>query len=98
MDMGNKIEVSIVQELYVPNFVNDVSNFVNDVPNFVKDVPMLPKSIMRWGTTFNNYGNGDKCPVSSRIRCIKFFKRCTKFCKGCTNVVKVRYEMRNDLQ
>ena len=61
----------------VPNFVKDVPNFVNDVPNFVNDVPMFPKSIMRWGTTFNNflrvskgktdYGNGDKCSVSSRI-------------------------------
>ena len=47
MDMGNKIEVSIVQELYVPNFVNDVSNFVNDVSNFVIDVPRVPKFIPR---------------------------------------------------
>ena len=40
---------------HVPNFANDVPNFVKDVPNFVKDVPMLPKSIMRWETTFNNF-------------------------------------------
>ena len=39
----------------VPNFVNDVPNFLKDVPNFVKDVPMLPKSVIRWGTTFNNF-------------------------------------------
>ena len=39
----------------VPNFVKDVSNFVNDVPNFVNDVPIVPKSVMRWGTTFNNF-------------------------------------------
>ena len=55
MDMGNKIEVSIVQELYVPNFVNDVSNFVNDVSNFVKDMPRVPKFISRWRMTFNHY-------------------------------------------
>ena len=39
----------------VPNFVKDVPNFVKDVPNFVKDVPILPKSVMRWGMTFNNF-------------------------------------------
>ena len=39
----------------VPNLMKDVPNFVNDVPNFVKDIPMLPKSIMRWGTTFHNF-------------------------------------------
>ena len=39
----------------VPNFVKEVPNFAKDVSNFVKDVPMLPKSVMRWGTTFNNF-------------------------------------------
>ena len=39
----------------VPNFVKDVPNFVKDVPNFAKNVPMLPNSVMRWGTTFNNF-------------------------------------------
>ena len=34
---------------------SNVLNFVKDVSNFVKDVPMLPKSVMRWGTTFNNF-------------------------------------------
>ena len=53
--MGNKIEVLIVQGLYVPNIFTDVPNLLNDIPNFVKDVPMLPKSVMRWGTTFNNF-------------------------------------------
>ena len=53
--MGNKIEVPIAQALDVPNFFKDIPNFVMDVPNFVKDVPMLPKSVMRWGTTFNNF-------------------------------------------
>ena len=60
--MDNKIEVSIVQGLYVtiifkdvPNLLNGVPNFVIDVPNFVKDVLMLPKSIIRWGMTFNNF-------------------------------------------
>ena len=46
--MGNKIEVLIVQELYVPNFVNDVSNFV-------KDMPRVPKFISRWRMTYNHY-------------------------------------------
>ena len=39
----------------VPNFVKDIPNFVKDVPNFVNDVLMLPKFVMRWGTTFNNF-------------------------------------------
>ena len=39
----------------VPNFINDVPNFINDVPNFVNDIPMLPKSVMRWEMTFNNF-------------------------------------------
>ena len=46
--MGNKIGVSITQEL-------DVSNFFKDVPNFVKDVPRVPKSTLRWETTFNHF-------------------------------------------
>ena len=37
------------------NFLKDVSNFVKDVLNFVNDLPMLPKSVMRWETTFNNF-------------------------------------------
>ena len=67
--MGRKIEVSIVQGLYVPNifkdipnllndvpnFMNDVPNFVNDVSNFVKDVPRVSKFILRWKMTFNHY-------------------------------------------
>ena len=67
--MGNKIGVSVAQGLNVsnffknvpnfvkdvPNFVKNVSNFVKDVLNFVKDIPMLPKFVMRWGTTFNNF-------------------------------------------
>ena len=67
--MGNKIEVSIVQGLYVPkifkdvpNFLNDVPNFVKDVPNFVtdvskflKDVPRVPKFISQWRMTSNHY-------------------------------------------
>ena len=39
----------------VPNLMKDVPNFVKDVPNFVNDVPIFPKSIMRWGTIFNNF-------------------------------------------
>ena len=60
--MDNKIGFSVSQELDVPNFFKDVPkfiknvpNFVKDVPNFVNDVPMLPKSVMRWGMTFNNF-------------------------------------------
>ena len=67
--MGNKIEVSIVQGLYVPNIFKDVPNFVKDVPNFVKyvpnfandvsnfvkDVPIVPKFVSRWRMTFNHY-------------------------------------------
>ena len=60
--MGNKIEVSIVQGLYVPkifkdvpNFLNDVPNFVKDVPNFVNDVPRVPKCVPRWGSAPNHF-------------------------------------------
>ena len=67
--MGNKIEVSIVQGLYVsnifkdvpnlltdvPNFVKDVPKFSNDVSNFVKDLPRAPKFVLRWRMTFNHY-------------------------------------------
>ena len=53
--MGNKIGVSITQELDVSNFFKDVPNFVKDVPNFVNDVPRVPKSVLRWGTTSNHY-------------------------------------------
>ena len=42
--MGNKIELSIAQELDIPNFVKYVPNFINDVPNFVKNVSRGPKS------------------------------------------------------
>ena len=35
--------------------MTDVPNFIKDVPNFVKNIPMLPKSVMRWGTTLNNF-------------------------------------------
>ena len=52
--MGNKIEVSIAQGLYVPNIFKDVPNFVNNVSNFVKDVPRVPKFISRWETTSNH--------------------------------------------
>ena len=67
--MGNKIEVLVVQELYVPNIFKDVPNLLNDVPNFVKnvpnflndvsnfvnDVPRVPKFILRWRMNFNHY-------------------------------------------
>ena len=67
--MSNKIEVSIVQGLYipnifkdvpnllndVPNFLKDVPNFANDVSNFVKDVPRVPKFISRWRITSNHF-------------------------------------------
>ena len=60
--MGNKIEVSIVQGLYVtiifkdvPNLLNGVPNFVKDEPNFVKNVPRVPKFILKWRMTFNHY-------------------------------------------
>ena len=46
--MGNKIEVSIAQGLYVPNIFKDV-------PNFVKDIPRVPRFISMWGMTFNHY-------------------------------------------
>ena len=53
--MGNMIEVLVAQELDVPNFFKDVQNFMKNVPNFVNDVPRVPKSILRWGTTFNHF-------------------------------------------
>ena len=53
--MGNKIEVSIVQGLYVPNSFKNVPNFVNDVSNFVNDVLRVPKFVLRWRMTFNHY-------------------------------------------
>ena len=46
--MGNKISVLVAQGL-------DVPNFFKDVPNFVKDVPRVPKSTLRWETTFNHF-------------------------------------------
>ena len=46
--MGNKVGVTVAQEL-------DVPNFFKDVPNFVKDVPNGPKSIPKWGTTSNHF-------------------------------------------
>ena len=53
--MCNKIGVLVTQGLDVSNFFKDVPNFVKDVPNFVNDVPKLPKSVLRWGTTFNHF-------------------------------------------
>ena len=46
--MGNKIEVSIAQGLYVPNIFKDV-------PNFVKDIPRVPKCVPRWGSAPSNF-------------------------------------------
>ena len=43
--MGNKIEVLVVQELYVPNIFKDVPNLLNDVPNFVKNIPNFMKDV-----------------------------------------------------
>ena len=43
-------------QIGVPKAIGfDVPNLMKDVPNFVKDVPILPKSVMRWGTNFNNF-------------------------------------------
>ena len=53
--MGNKIEVSIVQGLYVPNSFKNVPNFVNDVSNFVKDVLRVPMFVPRWEMISNHY-------------------------------------------
>ena len=60
--IGNKIGVPVAQGLYVPNFFDDVPNFVKDVPNFIKDVPNFvkdlsigPKSILKWGSTSNQF-------------------------------------------
>ena len=67
--MGNKIRVLVAEELDVPNFRKDVPNFVKNVPNFVKDVPNFikdvpnfvkdlsigPKSILKWGSTSNQF-------------------------------------------
>ena len=85
----------------VPYFVKDVPNFVNNVPNFVNDVRRLPKSVPRWGMTSNHFprvskgrnyhGKGERCPVNSMIRRIKFFK-------GCTYGSKVRFEVGKDSQ
>ena len=75
--MGNKIGVPVTQGLDVPNFFKDVPNSMKDVPNFVKDVLKRPKSILRWGTTFNHFlrfskGIFLKCPINSKIGCTKF--------------------------
>ena len=53
--MGNKIEVSIVQGLYVPKIFKDVPNFVTNVSKFLKDVPRVPKFISQWRMTSNHY-------------------------------------------
>ena len=53
--MGNKIGVSLAQELDVPNIFKDITNFVKDVPNFIMDVPRFPKPISRWETTSNHF-------------------------------------------
>ena len=55
--MGSKMKSWIIHvQMRVPETIgSDVPNLMKDVPNFVKDVPMLPKSIMRWGMTFNNF-------------------------------------------
>ena len=39
----------------VSNLMKDASNFIKNVPNFVKDVQREPKSIPKWGTTFNHF-------------------------------------------
>ena len=39
----------------VSNFVKDVSNFIKDVSNCIKNVPRLPKSVLKWGMTSNNF-------------------------------------------
>ena len=55
--MGSKMKSwTIHVQMGVPKALGlDVPNLMKNVPNFVKDVPMLPKSIMRWETTFNNF-------------------------------------------
>ena len=53
--MGNKIGVSLAQELDVPNIFKDVPNFVKDVPNFINDVPKGSKSVLKWETTSNHF-------------------------------------------
>ena len=72
--MSNKIEVSIVQGLYipnifkdVPNLLNDVPNFMKDVPNFVKDVPSILKCVLRWGSTPNHFLMGSKITTRKKI-------------------------------
>ena len=85
--MSNKIEVLVAQGLDVPNFFKVVPNFVKDVPNFIKDIPRVPKFVLRWGMTSNHFLRSpkeemkhekrDRCPVSSRIGCIKFSHGCT---------------------
>ena len=39
---------------------SDISNFVKHVPNFVKDVPRVPKCVMRWGSTTNQFIMGSQ--------------------------------------
>ena len=46
--LGKEIRVLIASGL-------DVPNFLMDVPNLLKDVTKVPKSIQRWGTTFNHF-------------------------------------------
>ena len=38
----------------------EVQNLTNDVPNFVNDVPRIPKCVLRWRSTTNNFLMGSQ--------------------------------------
>ena len=46
--LEREIEVLVAQGL-------DISNSFKDVPNFHNNVYRVPKSVLRWGMTFNHF-------------------------------------------
>ena len=53
--MGHKIEVSIVQGLYVPNIFKDIPNLLNDVPNLLNDVPNFMNDVPNFVNYVSNF-------------------------------------------
>ena len=53
--LGDKMGVPKAIGWDVSNFLKHVPNFVKNIPNFANDVLRVPKCILRWGLTTNNF-------------------------------------------
>ena len=53
--LGDKMGVPKAIGWDVSNFLKHVPNFVKNIPNFANDVLRVPKCILRWGLTANNF-------------------------------------------